>query len=484
MSSSFVNKCIVLWDIVDSSALSSKHGQIAAERIKTKCKSIIQSFLEHFFGENDSDTGDGSYIKFDSHAHAINFTTVVLQYFTYFKSKNADIPSLRFMLASAPVKEHSSGNMQGDALTLTNRLGKTTEPMCCTLDKSFYNDLMNINTKIKEFFVEFDINIDNVPAREAYKFAWQNYAQRYGDVTLKGIIYSHLTNAGVELSSGSINLLNPGVVFWPVVPRGVLTAIHRAQLEVLKVLDFIGWKVHIVIVNVCLKEAYTQHADYSDNFYKKIQAYMVSRDVDFKNNITKLSELFEIKGSKCCDARNLLEKNILRITFATLKHMNDKGYAKDDLKNIDTEPISRHLRPIYTITGLSIISDETNYNRNLILSGGDESVYWVNMTKDNPHNSIVIPRLDKNHNSQVMQADGYPIWGSKITFTEELNEPSNNKLSSNLPTWIRRMFISLPSFVLDDYGANAAKVDKEYKSKTIPVNILVDNAFPLLDLNK
>jgi hypothetical protein len=127
------------------------------------------------------------------------------------------------------------------------------------------------------------------PTQELFSFKWKEYSRENPHNSLVNLVFEHLQRADVEVSNLGVNdLVNPGTIIWPVVPRDLATAIHRGQAEVIRLLALLGWRVKLLIAD-CKAQDYDR--SYSEAFCNSMQKYLESRDVVISETVY-MSDLY------------------------------------------------------------------------------------------------------------------------------------------------------------------------------------------------
>ncbi len=477
-----VKRTVLLWDIANWTAHTKSIGLSNASKFTNQMKWIIDSICANNRGVPQNETGDGGYLFFESSVDAINAAVSSLQYLSQYSKKYNSAAKIRILIASSEVRIEDDGRCIGDSMTLAARLGGVTQPFELSMDTDSYSylhsnskDIVHLTKlKVGEFKGLGDVSY--------YQFDWNAYAFIRPADTLDGIVRALLNSANITLSTQNIRLLDQGDIYWPVVPRKSLTAIHRAQIEVLKLFDFLGWNIHIFLVDYGSVDA--SNKDYVEAFRKHILSYFTRRKFNPSVSFNQLSSFIAPHGAVCCDLRSLIERMMGRMKYAALVQLNTKSYITSHREEINSDPIARHMRPLYTIAALMHMLSSTK-SISLVLSGADESSYWDQMVNDDgctqPYVTIPILRGDKVN--QAIQTDNYPTWTSIHAFSDSITSAQNDN-EQNLVEWIHNVFVTLPSLIVDDYSSSTEQVRNYDIGRKSFVDDLSRLVFPILDSAK
>lgn len=479
--SNAIQRTVALWDTVNWTKHTFELGSDDGAQFTAKIKYIISMISKKFDGSSIIDTGDGGYILFENSANAINFCVTVLQYFKLYSSGYDQNAKIRVLLSSGEFYRDENGSYQGESLAIAARLGGATSEMCLSIDEKTYallsrknKDIISAsNLIIKKFKGLNDVGY--------YEVDWEKYGNQRPQDTLDSAIRSVLHSADITLSSDKLRIFDQGNIYWPVVPREELTAIHRAQIEVIKFFAFIGWKLHVLFIDYGSSE--TNDQSIVRHFKGLISKYLTRRKFSPATSYHQLSSLITPRGEFCCEVRTILENYIGKIPYAAFANFNRKSYDKDFIQNIESKTVSRHMRPLYTIVALTNIINKERVN-SIVLSGADESSYWDQMSesRSKPQHYITIPILRGDKQHQLIQSKKYPSWPSLHKFIDDMNNALNSD-EQNLVEWIYKLFLVLPSFIGDDYAvASQSVVDLDFNDR-VNVDAISRAVFPLLDLS-
>ena len=86
-------------------------------------------------------------------------------------------------------------------------------------------------------------------------------------------MFKHFGEASITPANARLaDIASLPLIIWPVVPRDGVNAIHRGQLEIIRLLAMMGSKVHVLIADCGVAENYPR--PYSEEFRKMIDDYI------------------------------------------------------------------------------------------------------------------------------------------------------------------------------------------------------------------
>lgn len=367
-----------------------------------------------------------------------------------------------------------------------------TEPSTVIVDKDLrdkFEELWATEKTNKHFESIGKFKLKGFKAeKELFKFNWTLYAKDDPENTLASRVFNCLRDAGMTPTNLCIrDLALPGFIIWPVVPRTTATAIHRGQIEVMRLLTFLGWRIHLLVADCggSIKVTKTEIDSFTDMLLKQA-AYRGLHDIEH----SCLSKYFEGAYPDHQDVLDKFQKITTNMTVQDLLYINQKEYKEEIQKEIIENPTLDFLRPILTC-GVALHLSELWLKthpeaKTIIVSGVDEQIQWGNIFEvaSRPLGAIYNPILKESagggisHN--VRQKNEWPIWRSK----EELDKDMTR---TNAGKWVFQLFAQLGAFpasqvTFADKGVRSRDWQDEF---SIPGHIdrtkLVDLVWPILD---
>lgn len=255
-------------------------------------------------------------------------------------------------------------------------------------------------------------------------------------------IQDELKNIGVDaVNIGKNDLLKPGVIIWPVVPRVNITHIHQAQIELMKLLSNQGWKVNVIISD-CGSNASIITPDQHTRFRSKIRSYLKEKNIAFEDHL--LSDFFKPKSEHADSVLNYFIRISNKINKSELEALKNKEYDEDRITENNELPVLDYILPLLQMAVVCYLAEEIHINESDILksvtiAGKDEGNQWDYITDDIANHSmgvLLIPILKDNieHNS----------WQGKISQYTSPTKLQNDLKKGNFAFWCYSMFIELP----------------------------------------
>ena len=424
-------------DIKGSSDLNMKIGNDSMDALKAEHFRVEKELIVRNKGTWVKSLGDGSMSYFDSPADAIRF----LAEFQWLEAKH---PSLQFWtfetkagIAHGEVTVTKEPmDINGNAVNLASRVLGQSQPGQILLETAARNAIISrLGQGIDKYFTSLGKReLKDFGSQDLWVFEWLNYMK--ADNTVSKLIMKKLQDAHFALSNiVDVPLSQPGCIFWPVVPRG-MNAIHKGQLEAIKVLSFCGWETYLFVAD---SDRVFDSAAASQDFEKEVQEYAKKIGV----SLTTIEYLSKVFDSSSTEFPSLLSKfKELSKSFKVEDVFQDEGKSYEDSQQIVMhKTILEFLRTIFTLVAFQHFAD--SYSKPIaIIAGVDELPKWENYLESryllNKVSLICNPELTKG--GHLVQQDSFrPVWRSKHNFIKDANE-------TNLTQWALDWFVCLPQF--------------------------------------
>lgn len=301
----------------------------------------------------------------------------------------------------------------------------------------------------KKYSYEYVSNSwEDKPVKD-FKFNIEEASSSYGNHKLgvKRNLIEHFRKANVNLENISEKHMNDnGFIIWPVVPRKIITHIHQAQIEVMRIMSLkYNWKTKVIISN-CGYRANRLTDEQMRSFIRNIKEYLHKREVKIEG-VEFLSEYFKTSNPKSKDILESFIKLSSDIKKFELEELKTKNYQNDIKSGMSSLPVLDYILPILQ---LAVVYEEANkwvgeYGRSkrpVVLAGTDEKKQWRYILNDIGNDvlgAILIPRLQEDRESDKYQAGISERFTSSENLLEEIEQ-------GNLGYWLYRMFVELPSY--------------------------------------
>ena len=431
-------------DLKGSSDLNNKIGNDRMEALKAEHFKVEDELIPRNRGTPIKRLGDGSMSTFDNPAEAIAFSAGL----QWIEAKH---PGLQFWtfdtkigMAHGEVKvSKDPPDVNGIGANLADRILKECQPGQILLDSEAHNVLKSQwgPEETGKYCTSLGHRaLKDFGSQEVWAFDWSSYIQEKN--TIAKLVEKQLTDAHFDLYNAvRVPLSKPGLIFWPVVPRP-MNAIHKGQLEAIKVLSFCGWKTYLFIADS--NRVFENTPPVSDNFEETVREYAKMIGVSLEE-VKYLSRVFDSSSE---EFPNLLTKFKQLIGAFKVRHLfgyEGKSYQGKREMVMD-RTILDFLRTIFTLVAFQHFVD--NHSQPvMIVAGLDELPKWKNYleTRHLCDRANVISNPELKRGGHLVQQDSYePIWRSKHDFLEATKE-------TNLTQWAFDLFVCLPQFPKTDF---------------------------------
>lgn len=467
-----------------------------------KMQPILDEFLR--IGERLIVLNGGKYRKNIGDAHLGSFSELesALQFAVEFQQYYQESPclnrepliSVRVAIFQGVVLEKAN-DVFGTGVNAAARTAGITQPLQVLVNADFKKSMESVwaEEKVNSLFErigEFDFK-GMRKKQEIFMFRWNSYAKTQPQAALAGRVFKCLEQAGMMLCNlKPSDLTPPGLIVWPAVPRKVATAIHRGQIEIIRLLSLLGWRVHLLVADcggIVVKEGIDPR-----DFTRGISAHALARGIH-KIEIAHLSHYFQPNHPRHKDALASFQKLMTKFTLEKLIAINQKEYAENIKEEIKKDPALDFLRPILTCaTVVEVVAEyeETSgQGKVIVISGEDEMEQWqeviATMDSSSRMGAIFHPIFKEaprrgNHSHTARQKSEWPIWRTRKQLEDDLK-------TTNVGKWSFQLLGQLPafpdSFVKVDRKELSAATWKDdfHLPKGISKTSLLDVVWPILD---
>jgi class 3 adenylate cyclase len=477
-------------DIKGSTPLTENLGHERIMPILEEHIRIGKCLMKENKGTYVKNVGDAHMGTFASFEEAIRFATEFQQYLQKQPCLERQDLLVRVALYLGAV-EPKNEDVFGSGVNKASRVEGLTEPGHVTVNADLYKNMISAwgKDKTDKYFVSVgEHELKGIDRKEElFAFRWQSYATDHAYASLASRVHRCLEDAStVPTNLNEYDLTPPGVIIWPVVPRELATAIHRGQIEIIRLLALLGWRVHLLIAD-CGTDG--EGMDRIKTFVSAILAHLKFRNV-CNAKVDRLSEYFDAKYPGQTEVIEQFRSITTKLTVKNLTDINSKDYAEDDLSHIQKNAALNFLRPILTCATVLHLTKEFVKERMdskiIIVAGEDETVQWQHVIELEPNyiGAIFNPSLRKSdptgQQHTARQGRTWPIWYAKKTLIEEMK-------TSNAAKWVFQMFAQIPCF--PSKAASIGGTDFCTKNWTdeftlpggLKVDDLVEAVWPMLD---
>ncbi len=467
-------------DLKESTLLTEKLGNTDFNRHRLEYLRVGTLLAESAAGKSIKNTGDGLMMHFENLEPALHFAMHLQQFYLPHACLDQGPISTRVGLFLGVI-EPLGQDVFGSGVNQAARVEATTPPGEIWLNKELV-DAFEIgwgSVKISRYFKqEGEFDFKGIPGKQLlYSFDWRSYSKDHAQESLALPVLEHLRTASVVLSNFSIDdACKPSSIIWPVVPRNVVNAIHRGQIEIIRLLTLLGWKVHVLIADCGSKDSMPRPE--SENFSTLVHSYMTKRglkDIQF----THMSDLFKPKSEGCHIIHGYFQKVISELTLKNLLAINQKDYDTTVKETIQDSPTLNFLHPALTIAAVLRLS-ESLCDKSVVVVGHDERIQWES-AHDIPgcrytFGVLFNPVLKTSEGFQARQSKNWPYWDSWEAMAAHMS-------GTNLAAWTCQLHAFLPGFPSKDLQIGSSTIlpddwhDKEKLDAKIDKNGLARHVF-------
>jgi class 3 adenylate cyclase len=474
-------------DLADSTKNTEQLGHEEFMPLLRDFHAVVRGLSALTGGSYKKDTGDGDILTFADPERAIQFAAKLQMYY-------ADRPSLdrvpfriRVGMFSGVVQDEEN-NVFGSGANRAARIQALADVGEILIDESLRTGLASIwpEDKLNKY-------VQNSGTHELkgvtdpvtlFSFDWQSFVRDYPSSGLAKNIAEHLERGTIAISNVSdSDLSNPGIVVWPVVPRSLVTAIHRGQTEIIKLLALLGWKVHLLIADCKAEGEYSK--TYSEAFRDKLAKHIERRGINLERSFTQ-SEFYETSFADYDRVQALFRAITSDISWHELELINDKDYDAEKQAESRKSPTLNFLRPALLMAVVIYLAEKVN-SKVLVVAGADERRQWERSYSIASSSAklgvVLIPILRQDKINQTLQGESGPIWYSERSLADDMQADTPN----NLAWWIFDLHAYVPAFPADTVkiGEKSIKPQDWTKPNEVPtdvdVNGLVRIVWPILN---
>lgn len=424
-------------DFKGSTKLNNEIGNDKMDVLKAEHRRVEKELIVRNKGTWVKSRGDGSMSHFDSPVDAIRF----LSEFQWLEAKH---PGLQFWTFETKagiahgevIVSENPHDANGTAANLADRVLSQCQPGQVLLEAEARSAIISrLGLDADKYLTSLGKkDLKDFPQTDLWVFEWLNYMN--DDNTISKLIIKKLQDAHFELSNVvNVPLSQPGCIFWPVVPRG-MNAIHKGQLEAIKLLCFCGWETHLFIAD---SDRLFYSGTASQDFEKEVQEYAKKIGVSL-TTVQYLSKVFDNSSPEFSSLLSKFKDVCETFTVAEVFQYEGKSY-EDSQKIVMQKKILVFLRTIFTLVAFQHFIDSCA-KPIAIVAGVDEAPKWEKYLESRDLlkkvSLICNPELKKGEH--LIQQDSFRlVWLSKHNFLKDTNQ-------TNLTQWAFDLFVCLPQF--------------------------------------
>jgi len=478
------NEIVCFTDLVKSTDYTEEKGHVDYDKYYEEHLRVGKEILKMLHGEYVKNIGDAHLIRFRNPMEALKFAVLFQQYHQDQVCVSLIPFKVRISLFLGTVSESKQGDIIGEGVNKSARLEGIAGAGEILVNKGFYESVSNIlgkNETRKYFQSRGKQRLKGISRPvEIYSFQWAQFLKTANSVkfNLSKYIKDFFDSLSIITSNLFLDdLSKSSYVIWPVVPRDIVNAIHRAQIEILRLLALLGWKVLILIADCGANE--NPRKEYSQKFQSKIINYSSKRNLK-ELEFYFLSDLFDPNYEKYKSLQAIFQNVISNLTLQDLLNINNKEYDENVKMTIKRSATLDFLRPALTISAVLHLA-RRNQNKCIVVAGEDEKIQWIT-SHDLPGSRenlgvILNPIIKKNH-SQLRQTKNWPFWDSWQNLYDDMED-------SNLAEWLIRLYLFLPKFPITELTINKKvlnindKFDLDRNDKRMVAKLVYDGLLSL-----
>ena len=489
-------RIICFSDIKDSTKLTEHLGhQKYMPLIKDHLR-VAKALTLCAEGHYVKNVGDANLVCFDGIEDALSFVVQLQEYYEIHPSLRGSGLQLKISLCKGDVVESTNGEITdaydvfGSAVNIAARLEGKSESGMVVVNAELVTQAksaLGISGDNDIFYSvgEHELKGISDPAKQKlFLFDWEKYKEENSSSGLKNLVLEHLDTAKIELSNFDIsNMGENHQIIWPVVPRDLVTAIHRAQIEVIRLLTLLGMNITILISDCGGNKTY--EPSYVSDFKTFLKKHLQKRDIR-EVDIILLSNLYNTSSPEYQKLQDVFRTVSSIVSVQDLMSINQKTYSDEVKREVEEDSMLTHIRPLLTIAAVLYIANAKG-SKCAIISGQDELLQWQHAYNvpgaDAKIGALMIPNLTRDKNHLLRQKERYPIWDSKNAIERDINE------SNNYAWWLFHLHAFLPAFpeklVTDNDNGDTYEVwsDKLKVPDKLSLDTLAKLVWPILNPN-
>ena len=433
-------------DLIDSVRVANGAKMASASSYRKRWMDATQGLADWNDGEIIKNTGDGHLVYFTDPLKAFTFAINFRQYFTENPCIAIDKCKFRISLYQGVIEKEwgeKKKDIFGDAVYSSARTLGYSDAEQIIINKELLDSLANIHTLSKAHNKLLgSYKLKGKSKREKiYQFQHLEFLNNYPKVGLSWVIREVLTRIGADITGAENHLDTPATIIWPVAPRNKVTAIHRAQIEVIRLLALLGWKIKLLVANCGAIGANNPNAK---AFVKKVFSHAKYRNL-LKIEPVLMSELFNPSFSEYSQVQNFFHKITSKVTLAELEKFKQKEdkYPKETLEMMRDDPSIDYLRPVLTLAATHYLASKEREGKCVVIAGKDEMRQWEkaqSIEENLKMCCVLIPNWLPENGHLGLHGPDTPYWNGMDMLKKDMRE------SSNLAEWTFALHGVLPRF--------------------------------------
>lgn len=457
-------KTVCFTDLKGSSGKTNELGHAAYKHVIESHLAVGVALTQRFGGVYVKNVGDMNISTFDNAVDGLKYAATLQEFCRTQPCLSCDTLPVRIGLHHGTVMDDvktGTGfpDVFGVAMNEGARVEGAANPEQVLLTDEvlgFVRDELGAEAVAKYFHSAGVRELKDVGTIELQELDWASFIAGHSDTGMAPLILKQMYDAGIHTVAASVaDLSSPGLALWPISPRVVVTAIHRAQAEMAALLAALGWRLRIVVTDCGSSEQVDP--ELITRFVRLLTGYLDHRG--FKDvEVVLLSSVYDAGDAGFAKALELFTETVSTLSYVQLLEMNRKAYDTTEIeREIQDAPALRFIRPAL-ITAAALQIAEAEQHKTIVIAGADEQKQWeiaVNMPKNRDRLGILLNPIlrvdDSNMATQAKQLPSWPIWESQ-------NELRDALVTGNVARWVYRLLVFLPAFPAESVMVGDAEV--------------------------
>ena len=253
-------------------------------------------------------------------------------------------------------------------------------------------------------------------------------------------IYDFLGSADYEISNITKSELDDaGLIIWNVALQDRPTIIHKAQIEIIRILQINRWKLKIIIADCGTDSVQAK----IHKFKQELSNHLDKRGINY-DKLELLSDYYRPDEN----GGNILKKFTeisSKLKISELKEYNTKqdSYSDENRKKVENRITLKFIQPVLSWSVIITEAEKyysTNNKKTIIIAGKDENKQWQYIFGFSSNiGGIFNNILEDDSKNTIFQEEQPMIFHSERQAIDNLN-------NGNLAKWLFDSFVFTPNY--------------------------------------
>lgn len=252
--------------------------------------------------------------------------------------------------------------------------------------------------------------------------------------------YPFFNGAGYEIANINISDLdNTGLVIWPVTLQARPTIIHKAQIEIIRILIHKNWDLKIIIADCGTENVENK----IHQFKRELITHLQKRDINF-SRLELLSDYYKPDQNGGQILKKFTEiSSKLKISELKIYNTKQDSYSLENKHIIENRITLKFIQPV--LSWSVVITEAEKYyaeknKKTIVIAGKDELKQWKYIfALSSIIGGIFHSILEDDSKNTIFQEEEPMIFHSEYQTIENLNK-------GNLAKWLFDSFVYTPNF--------------------------------------